>query len=137
MSAEFQRVQERIKAFDFSGLFTQELMWNHYPSRPLQVPVDGVTYELTPIAQRGMAVFLCIPPKTPLSQNTQRAERLILSARRHENISLSFKILRRASRFGNGCAAKLGKPSAVRQQIYYAGQSGDGLFIKSKPSLSA
>ena len=63
MSAEFQRVQERIKAFDFSGLFTQELMWNHYPSRPLQVPVDGVTYELTPIAQRGMAVFLCIPPK--------------------------------------------------------------------------
>src|SRR6266700_5978924 len=62
MVAQHQRIQQRLKAFDFAGLFTQELMWNHLPTRPLEIPVDGAIYTLTPVAQRGMAVFLCVPP---------------------------------------------------------------------------
>ena len=35
MPADYQRIQKRLKAFDFTGLFTQELMWNHFPTRGL------------------------------------------------------------------------------------------------------
>lgn len=131
MSAEFQRVQERIKAFDFSGLFTQELMWNHYPSRPLQVPVDGVTYELTPIAQRGMAVFLCIPPKDaafPKYAARRKIDNIVgKTAREHIII---FQDPAKSVQVWQWVRREAGKPSAVRQQIYYAGQSGDGLVHK-------
>src|SRR4029077_18340730 len=62
VSTDHLMIRQRLKAFDFVGLFTQELMWNHFAIRPLEVLVDGVTYTLKPVAQRGMAVFECVPP---------------------------------------------------------------------------
>src|SRR5437762_2120179 len=44
------RIQQRLRAFDFIGLFTQELMWNHFSTRSLELSVDGVTYVLKPVA---------------------------------------------------------------------------------------
>ena len=62
MPANYQNIQNRLRAFDLTGLFTQELMWNHYVTRDLAILIDGATYTLKPVAQRGMAVFQCVPP---------------------------------------------------------------------------
>src|ERR1017187_9153911 len=62
MAAPYANIQKRLKDFDFKGLFTQELMWNHFQTRDLEVSVDGSTYTLKPVAQRGMAVYECVPP---------------------------------------------------------------------------
>ena len=50
---------ERLKRFDLSGLFTQELGWDWY-NKNLCVTVDGLNYELKPVAhKRGMVAFVC------------------------------------------------------------------------------
>lgn len=131
MPVDFGRIQERVKAFDFVGLFTQELMWNHFPSRPLLVPVDGVTYELAPIAQRGMAVFLCIPPKDaafPKYATRRKIDSMVgKTAREHIII---FQDRAKSVQIWQWVRRESGKPSAAREQIFYAGQSGDGLVHK-------
>ena len=40
MGASYTDIQKRLKAFDFKGLFTQELMWNHFQAGNLEVKVD-------------------------------------------------------------------------------------------------
>src|SRR5579864_1262010 len=60
--ATFAKLQQRLKNFDFAGLFTQELLWNNFKDRELDIPVDGKPYKLVPVAeQSGLAVYVCTP----------------------------------------------------------------------------
>lgn len=131
MPADFARIQQRVREFDFVGLFTQDLMWNHFQSRPLKVNIDGASYDLSPIAQRGMAVFLCVAPEDAAFPKyaTRRKIDTIVSKTAREHIII-FQDLRRTVQVWQWVRREAGKPSVAREQIYYAGQSGDGLVHK-------
>ncbi|HEY4977851.1 MAG TPA: hypothetical protein VII25_01680 [Candidatus Acidoferrum sp.] len=131
MGTEHQRIQQRLRAFDFTGLFTQELMWNHLPTRPLEIPVDGATYTLTPVAQRGMAVFLCVPPSDAQFPKyvVRRKIDTQVSKTAREHIII-FHDHAKSVQVWQWVKREAGKPSACREQLYYSGQSGDALVQK-------
>lgn len=131
MPTSYQSIQKRLQAFDFGGLFTQELMWNHYVTRDLVLSIDGVTYTLKPVAQRGMAVFECVPttdaqfPKYGIrrkidTQVSKTAREHIIIFHDHAKTVQVWQWVKREA----------GKPSACREQIFYSGQSGDTLLQK-------
>jgi hypothetical protein len=128
---DHQGIEQRLKAFDFVGLFTQELMWNYFPTRPLEVPVDGITYTLKPVAQRGMAVFECVPPDD--SQFPKYASRRKIDAQisktAREHIII-FHDNARTIQVWQWVKREAGKPSACREQLFYTSQSGDALVQK-------
>jgi Eco57I restriction-modification methylase len=131
MTAQFANLQKRLQNFDFKGLFTQELMWNHFQTRDLEIRVDGLTYTLTPVAQRGMAVYECVPPtdadfpkyairrKIDTQVSKTAREHIIVFHDRAKTVQVWQWVKREA-----------GKPSACREQLFYTGQSGDALVQK-------
>lgn len=131
MPANYQRIQQRIQGFDFTGLFTQELMWNHFPTRDLAVTIDGVTYTLKPVAERGMAVFECVPPADALFPDsaTRRKIDTQVSKTAREHIVI-FCDNARTVQWWQWVKREAGKPSACRSQSFYKGQSGDALTQK-------
>ena len=131
MPATYTNIQQRLKAFDFKGLFTQELMWNHFQTRELEVPVDSTTYTLKPVAQRGMAVFECVPPTDAAfpKYTIRRKIDTHVSKTAREHIII-FHDHGKTVQVWQWVKRESGKPSACREQIYYAGQSGDALLQK-------
>src|SRR5690242_12491542 len=131
MPANYQNIQNRIRAFDFTGLFTQELMWNHFQTRDLEVAVDGTRYALKPVAQRGMAVFECVPPTDAQFPRyaTRRKIDTQVSKTAREHIII-FHDNADTAQVWQWVKREAGKPSACREQIFYKGQSGDALTQK-------
>jgi hypothetical protein len=132
MPASYANIQRRLKAFDFKGLFTQELMWNNYAARELSIPIEGTTYTLTPVAeQHGMAVFVCVPPAAVAFPNyatrKQIDTQVAKSAREHVVI---FHDVTKTTQVWQWVKRESGKPSACREQIFYASQTGDALIQK-------
>ena len=131
MRGNYQRIQQRIQAFDFTGLFTQELMWNHYVTRDLVLTVDGVTYTLKPVAQRGLAVFECVPPMDAQFPEHARRRKIDTqvskSAREHIII---FRDNAKTVQWWQWVKREAGKPSPCRAQSFYKCQSGDALVQK-------
>jgi hypothetical protein len=132
MPASYSNIQRRLKVFDFKGLFTQELMWNNYPTRELSIPMDGTTYTLTPVAeQRGMAVYICVPPSGVPFPNyaTRRKIDTQVSKTVREHI-IVFHDIERTAQIWQWVRRESGKPSACREQIFYSNQTGDALIQK-------
>jgi len=131
MPANYQNIQKRLQAFDFAGLFTQELMWNHYITRDLVLTIDGVTYTLKPVAQRGMAVLECVPPTDAQfpKHATRRKIDTQVSKTAREHIII-FHDNAKTVQWWQWVKREAGKPSACRGQSFYKGQSGDALVQK-------
>jgi hypothetical protein len=131
MTAPFANLQKRLQNFDFKGLFTQELMWNHFQTRNLEIRVDGLTYTLTPVAQRGMAVYECVPP-TDADFPKYAIRRKIdtqVSKTAREHIII-FHDHAKTVQIWQWVKREAGKASACREQLFYTGQSGDALVQK-------
>lgn len=131
MSASYVDIQKRLKAFDFKGLFTQDLMWNHFQARDLEVKVDGLTYTLAPVAQRGMAVFECVPATDAQFPKyaTRRKIDAQVSRTAREHIII-FHDNAKSVQVWQWVRREAGKPSACREQMFYEGQSGDAVVQK-------
>src|SRR5260221_6182875 len=62
MLPDKQRVQQYLKASDFTTLFREELGWDTLKEAPLAIPVDGQIYTLRPLMEkRGFKVYLSSP----------------------------------------------------------------------------
>jgi hypothetical protein len=127
----YEAVQERIKGFDFKRLFIEDLLWNHFQGRPLEANVEGTKYVLTPVAQRGMAVYECVPDSyTEFPKySVRRRIDAIVSKTAREHIII-FHDSAKTVQIWQWVRREAGKPSACREQIYYSGQSGDALAQK-------
>lgn len=126
----YAKIQNRLCAFDFIGLFTQELLWNRFQMRPLEIAIDGTTYTLNPVAQRGMAVFECVALNGDLPTYSIRRKidtQVSKTAREHIII---FKDAKKTVQVWQWVKRESGKPSVPREQIYYAGETGDALIQK-------
>jgi Eco57I restriction-modification methylase len=131
MTAPYANLQKRLQNFDFKGLFTQELMWNHFQARDLEIKVDGLTYTLTPVAQRGMAVYECAPPTDadfPKYAIRRKIDTLVSKTAR-EHIII-FHDRAKTVQVWQWVKREAGKQSACREQLFYKGQAGDALIQK-------
>jgi hypothetical protein len=131
MSASIANIRTRLRDFDFTGLFVEELGWDRLRAA-LAVEVDGTEYRLSPIAEkRGFQVFRCAPaPDGTLPDRATRQkidgqltrsvmEHLIVHTDEHETQQQWQWTLRQPER-----------PTAYRENHYHAGDSGERLAQK-------
>ena len=82
MSPDKQRIQQYLKASDFTTLFREELGWDTLKEAPLAIPVDGQIYTLHPLVEkRGFKVYLCSPTaqgQIPASAGMRQIERELM-----------------------------------------------------------
>ena len=93
-------------------------MWNHFQTRDLEVKVDGLTYTLTPVAQRGMAVYECVPPTDAdfPKYATRRKIDTQVSKTAREHI-IVFHDSAKTVQIWQWVKREAGKPSACREQL--------------------
>jgi hypothetical protein len=131
MSFDRAAVKERIRKFDFAGLFTQELGWDrHKGSLTAHLPDRDVV--LNAVAEkRGFAVWHCptLPDqKLPDSALRRRIERELTKAA-HEHI-LIFTDARHSLQVWQWVRREAGKPTRVRETLWTKDQPGELLAQK-------
>src|SRR5438477_3584705 len=131
MALDRTAAKQRINAFDFGGLFTQELGWDHHkgsvtlhlPDR--DVPLDAIA------EKRGFAVWHCpttAGEKLPDSAVRRRIERELTKAA-HEHI-LIFTDATKSIQIWQWVRREAGKPTRVRETVWTKDQSGELLIQK-------
>ncbi len=125
------KARQCLKEFDLRTLFIEEMGWDHHVSS-LEVFVDGLTYNLSAVAQkRGMVVFVCssaaLGPVPDYSTRRKIEKQVAKSVHEHLIIytdkSNQFQIWQWVKR-------EAGKPSQCREHRYYCNQPGDSLLQK-------
>ena len=124
-------IQNRLKQFDLSGLFTQELGWDVH-AHALFVTLHGQTFALTALAhKRGMVAYHCptsagqplpdYPTRCKIEQDVSKSalEHLIIFTDAGQSMQIWQWVKREA-----------GKPLARREHTFHRSQSGDALILK-------
>ena len=131
MQLDLPAVRERLKQFDLSSLFTQELGWD-FPSPGLQVEINRVVFKLTGVAdKRGVRVFTCHAPDGAIPDYDLRRKiekEVTKSAFEHLIIFVDDA---KTTQIWQWVARQPGMPAAYREHPYHPGsQSGDLLIQK-------
>ena len=128
MSIRIDQVRNALQHFDFKTLFVEELGWDHH-SGPLDVQLDGLTYQLRAIAhKRGMAVYLCPTPPDqdmPDYATRRKIERQVTKTS-HEHFIIYFDT-DQTHQIWQWVKREPGKPSACREHSYHCGHTGEAL----------
>lgn len=93
--------------------------------------MDGVNYTLIPVAERGMAVYECVPP-TDAQFPTYAVRRKLdtqVSKTAREHIII-FCDHAKTKQIWQWVKREEGKHTACREQLFHTGQSGDALIQK-------
>ncbi len=135
MPLDIPAVRERLKTFNFTALFTQELGWDFpaSPKTPLQVTVKEQPFVLRPIAQkRGVQVYIHQSTEldVPIDHSTRRAIHKEVRKSAHEHLII-FVNADHSTQTWQWVAYRAGQPPAYREQSYTPRrQSGDALLQK-------
>lgn len=126
---------DRLRKFDFSGLFTQELGWNWH-KQTLHITVkNGATFALTAIAQQKgvVAYHLAVPSGAALPDYaTRRQIEQKVSQATLENIVI-YTDDSQATQVWQWVKRSPGQPAAVREHHFHKSQSGEALLQKLDP----
>jgi hypothetical protein len=132
MLHDIPAVRQRLRKFDFTSLFTQELGWD-FPGPPLTVHVKEQSFALQPVAKkRGVQVLLYrAEPESPLPDYaTRRAIHKAVRKSAHEHL-LIFVDSAQSVQIWQWVAYRPGQPPAYREHIFRpASQSGEALIQK-------
>ncbi|HJT35550.1 MAG TPA: DNA methyltransferase [Pirellulales bacterium] len=122
---------ERLKRFDFSGLFTQDLGWDNPPAN-VTLNVAGVQYVLRAVAQkRGFVVYHCPAsaggqvPDSTLGRKIDRE----LTKQTREHLII-FTDAGQTSQIWQWVKRDPDAPVACRRHAYHVGQPGDSFLQK-------
>ncbi len=131
MPATTETMQSYLRDFDFAGIFTQALGWEHHQIR-LVIPVDGVTYTLRAVGhKRGLVAFVCDPgPDGAIPDRRTRAkiDRQVAKSV-HEHL-IVFGDAARTTQIWQWARREHGKPTAFHEERFDVGQSGARLLQK-------
>ena len=130
--ASFAKIQQRLKNFDFVGLFTQEIGWDHFKGRDLDLQVDNSSFKLTPVAeQSGLAVYVCAPASEaefPDYATRRKIETRV--AKLHREHIVIYQNPAKTLQIWQWVKREAGKASACREQRFEVHQTGDALIQK-------
>ncbi len=131
MPLDVPAVRQRLRQFDFSSLFTQELGWD-FPSPGLQIEINRVVYKLDGVAdKRRVRVFACHAPDGTIPDYGLRRKiekEVTKSAFEHLIIFVDDA---KTTQIWQWVARQPGMPAACREHPYHpASQSGDLLIQK-------
>lgn len=123
------RGRRLLAEFDFESLFIEELGWDRYGGH-LDITVDGSTYQLEGVAEkRGMVAFvLRSTDGIPDSPTRRRVERQAARSV-HEHLII-YVDGAGTTQIWQWVRREPGRPIAVREHPYRAGQSGEALIQK-------
>lgn len=132
MSLDRSAAFDRLRNYDFSGLFTQELGWNwHKQTLPVTLK-SGTTFTLTAVAhQKGMVAYhLALAANTPMPDYaTRRQIEQKVSQATRENIVI-YTDAGQTTQIWQWVKRSPGQPTAAREHCFHKNQSGEGLLQK-------
>ena len=122
---------DRLKKFDFSSLFTQELGWDSPPS-DVKLSLGGRQYPLRAVAQkRGLVVYQwSAPPDEPIPDSTlgRKIDRELTKLTREHVII--FSDAARSTQVWQWVKCDDGVPRACRRHTYHVSQPGESFVQK-------
>src|SRR5688572_4559098 len=123
------RAQARryVQEFEFGSLFVNELGWDRFRARPLDMSVDNHAYRLVPVAEkRGFQVFQCSPDRAgaiPSHANRLKIDREV-AKQAHEHIVIFVDAEQRVQNW-QWVRKQSGAPLAVRTETYRRGETAE------------
>ncbi|MEW6233874.1 MAG: DNA methyltransferase [Candidatus Omnitrophota bacterium] len=118
---------DRLKKFDFTGLFTQELGWDWNSSVSLRVNVGEQVFDIRSIAQkRGIQVFECRLGRIP-DYATRRLIDKEITKSAYEHLII-FTDSAKTVQIWQWVSKEPGKPKACREYTFTKNQSGEALI---------
>ena len=133
---DFEKVRERLDAFEFGRLFIEELGWSNPPvPRPSAIEVDGVHWTIRTIAQLGGVAVIEVQNSagTIPDASTKRKLHREISKLHHENLLIFLDAVRTRSEW-YWVKREDGK-ELPRPHEYVRGQPGDLFLAKVAPLL--
>ena len=131
MQIDKKAIQDRLRKFDFTGVFTQELGWD-FPPGNLTLAIAGKEVQLQAVAEKkGLVAYVCpaqAGQRLPDYATRRKIEREV-TKHRHQHL-IVFTDAGKTTQVWQWVKRELGKPAACREHTYYAGQPGDGLIQK-------
>jgi hypothetical protein len=132
MNIDKPAVRERLRDFNFSALFTQELGWD-FPATNLTVSVAGQNYSLLSMAQkRGVQILQCLPGvdgRVPDHATRRKIEKQVTKSA-YEHL-LIFVDEAKTTQIWQWVARQPGQPAQYREHPYHPQhQPGDALIQK-------
>ncbi|MBI2917615.1 MAG: Eco57I restriction-modification methylase domain-containing protein [Chloroflexi bacterium] len=125
-------IRQRLKDFDFQGLFIEELGWDQHRALPLVVTVNEGAFSLQAVAEkRGMVAYVCQPDgqgAIPDYATRRKVERQAARSA-HEHIIVYLDAAGTAQTW-QWVKRELGKPTACREHTFHKSQPGDALIQK-------
>ena len=135
---DFDKVRERLDAFEFGRLFIEELGWSNPPTgRSSAIDLDGTQWTIRTIAQLGGVAVIEVQssdgaiPDAPAKRRLHRE----VSKLHHENLLIFVDADRTRSEW-YWVKREKGK-EAPREHPYVRGQPGDLFLAKVAPLLPA
>jgi hypothetical protein len=127
MNLDKKAILLRLKAFDLSALFTQELGWDRPPTG-LPVVADQQTYQLRGVAEkRGFVAYECPSgasiPDYPLRRKIERQ----VAKSTHEHLII-FTDAAKTRQVWQWVRREPGRPLACREHSFFKGHTGEALF---------
>ena len=123
--------REYLNAFDFRGLFVQELGWDRHAGQ-IQIALDGGSFTLSAVAEKhGVQVLVCTPDvsgRIPDHHARCRIHRKV-KGHAHEHLII-FRNSQETEQYWSWVHERPGQPKAYRGHAYHVGQTGEALIQK-------
>lgn len=122
---------DRLKSFDFTALFTQELGWDWHTANR-EILLAGQSVKLTALAQkRGMVAYQCPTPSgAPLPEySVRRKIEQQVAKIAHEHLII-FSDAAQTTQIWQWVKREPGKPAACREHHFHKSHSGEALLQK-------
>ena len=119
-----------LKAFDFETLFIEALGWDHAPSTPVQVTVNGENFSLRPVAEKRDVIALWLPGGDALPTYALRRKIEQQVAAIYREHIIIYTDAHQTRQLWQWVRREPGKPLACREHIYTPQQAGEALLQK-------